>query len=189
MNKIELHPLIENRYSAVAFSNKAIDNDIVESLFKAASKAPSSYNDQPWRFVYAKKGEKQFDQLAELLSDTNKLWAPEAAVFVMCIARKTLSKNEKDNRHGFHDLGLAVANLTFQANHMGLFLHQMGGFDYERAQQEFSIPSNYEPQSILAIGYPGDVDSLEGIALAKAKAPRLRKEMQDIAFHGEWKES
>lgn len=188
MSKVELHPLIENRYSLVAFDTKEIEDDKLISLFEAAGKAASSYNDQPWRFIYAKRGDKGFDKIANLLSDSNQLWAPKAAALVLCVARKTLTRNEKPNKHSFHDLGLAVANLTFQANHIGLFLHQMGGFDYEKAQEVYEIPSNYEPHSVLAIGYPGDVNSLSGVVYTKATKESVRKNVDEIAFHEEWKE-
>ncbi len=188
MSKVEIQPLIANRYSPVAFSDKEVDNEKLMSLFEAAGKAASSYNDQPWRYIYAKKSEEGFKKIASLLSDSNQLWAPNAAILVMAVARKTLTRNEKPNRNSFHDLGLSVANLTYQANHLGLFLHQMGGFDYKKAQEIFAIPDNYEAHSVIAIGYPGDVNSLEGVVYTKATKPSVRKGVNEIAFHGEWKE-
>ena len=122
-----IHKLIKNRRSPVHFSDRPVEEEKLELLFEAARWAPSSHNQQPWRFILAKKDDKDyFNRLFDCLSPGNQLWAATVPVLILSIAETTSSYNKKMNKYAFHDVGLAVSNLILQATSMGLYVHQMG---------------------------------------------------------------
>ena len=155
-----LHELIRERWSPRAFADRGIEPGKIQSLLEAARWAPSSSNGQPWTYLLATREETQeFDRLASCLVDGNS-WAKRAPLLLLAVAATHFANNGKVNRHAFHDLGLANGNLVLQAGAMGLVVHQMAGFLPDRARELFEIPEGQEPLTMLAVGYPGDVNDL-----------------------------
>jgi len=182
-----IHELIKNRRSPLAFSGQSIEFAHLRSLLEAARWAPSSYNEQPWHFLVAVKEEhNEFARLLGCLVPGNVVWARQAAALLLSVAKLTFDANGKPNRHAFHDVGLATANLSFQATALGLALHQMGGFDATKAREEFSIPEGYEPVAAMALGYPGDAQNLPAGLRERAHTPRTRRELKEFVFTGRW---
>jgi nitroreductase len=138
----------------------------LRSLLEAARWAASSYNQQPWHFIVATKEDPRvYERLLGCIVPANALWAGKAPVLMLTVAKLTYDANGAPNRHALHDVGQATANLSLQATALGLAVHQMGGFDMERAREEFSIPEGYEPVAAIAVGYPGDPgESARGLA-------------------------
>jgi nitroreductase len=189
-SKNRLHRLIKKRRSPVSFSSQNIKKEEMALLFEAARWAPSSNNQQPWRFIYAgKQDEEAYGKLFDLLADGNKEWAKSAPVLILGVAEKISSYKNRPNRFAFYDLGMAVGNLLFQATSMGIYVHQMGGYDVEKAIKVFSIPEKYEPAAMMAIGYKGEVDSLPMELKRRELAKRKRNEASLFAFRNEWKET
>jgi nitroreductase len=149
-------------------------------LFEAARWSPSSYNEQPWRFIVASKSEDhaEFDKLCNTLNDSNKAWAHQAAALIAVAAKLTLTKNGKPNRHASYDAGGAVANLTMQAVSLGLQAHQMAGFNSQILSEVYNVPADFELMAVLAVGYPDD--RLLGQRL------RERKELNEFVFQNVW---
>ncbi|MEP1890864.1 MAG: nitroreductase family protein, partial [Cyclobacteriaceae bacterium] len=114
-----LLPSITNRWSPRSFSDKPVSEETLQTLFEAARWAASSMNEQPWRFVYAHKGESEYEAIAKALYDGNK-WAEQAPVLIIAAAKQTFSRNGKTNGSALYDLGLAVGNLSIQATEEGL---------------------------------------------------------------------
>src|SRR5271163_1129920 len=136
-----VHPLIIGRRSFRAFAPTSVEPETLASLMEAARWAPSSMNEQPWSFIVATKAnESEFDRLLGCLLEFNVQWAQHAPVLLLSVAKLTFESTGEFNRHAFHDVGQAIANLTFQATVSGLIVHQMAGFDVEKARREFSIP-------------------------------------------------
>ncbi len=148
-----LHEVIKKRKSIRQFDGEIIEPDKILSLFEAARRAPSAFNEQPWKFIVAEKiNADAFDAVLETLVNKNREWAVNAPLLVIVLAKKILSRNQNSNRHYLYDTASAIANLTFQANSMDLYVHQMGGFDSEKVVEKFSIPGEYEVAVVLAIG-------------------------------------
>lgn len=178
-----LHEIINRRVSPRAFSEKQISEEQILDLFEAARWAPSSRNEQPWRFIFAEKcDETNFKKMSDILFENNRIWAEKAPLLILTAAKLDSGITGQINKYAFHDLGLAVANLTFQATSSDLYVHQMGGFNAEKARILFEIPENYEPVSVLAVGYKGDPDTLPEVMRVRENAPRIRKELDDIVF-------
>jgi nitroreductase len=157
----EIHELLASRRSTRAFSEKSIDPSILTSLFEAARWSPSSANEQPWHFIVAAKEDSAaYAALFDSLSERNRRWASKAPLLVLALAQSTYARNGQPYRHSWYDLGQSVALLTVQATALGLWVHQMGGFDPRRLTQLYPIPEGYEPVVIFAVGYPDDPEGL-----------------------------
>ncbi len=182
--KLEILPAIKNRWSPRAFSDQEVTQDDINILMEAARWAASSMNEQPWRFIYAFKGEEAFDKIASSLMPGNVTWASKAPVLIATVIKTTLDRNGRNNGAAAHDLGLAVGNLSIQATSMGIGLHQMGGFDALVITEQFNLSEEYKPISVIASGYYGDADQLDEGLRARELAPRSRKSLDEIAFHG-----
>ncbi|MFN4122051.1 MAG: nitroreductase family protein [Flavobacteriales bacterium] len=176
----EIHPLIKKRWSARAFSDKAIDENALKQLFEAASWAPSSMNEQPWRYYYAHKHDTAFERYHDCLLGGNKLWADKAQVLVLSLAKKYFSNNANPNRHALHDVGAANILLLLQAAELDIYGHQLGGFDREKTIQTFQLPDDLEPVCFIALGYLGDVHLLEEPFKSREQTPRARKPLAEI---------
>src|SRR3974377_2344504 len=156
-----VHDLIRERWSPRAFSAKPVPPDILRSLFEAARWAPSSNNEQPWAFLVATQDDPaSHSKMLSTLVQSNQAWARSAPVLAVAVSKLAFARNGKHNRNAFYDTGAAVAYLTTEATARGLFVHQMAGFDSQKATEFFSIPGGWEPIAAFVIGYPGDPDSL-----------------------------
>jgi nitroreductase len=185
--EIPVHDLIKERRSPLAYSERSVGREELRSLLEAARWAASSYNQQPWHFIVATKEDpREYERLLGCIVPANALWAGNAPVLMLSVAKLTYDSNGAPNRHALYDVGQATANLAIQATALGLALHQMGGFDMERARAEFQIPEGYEPVAAIAVGYPGDPASLPESLRARASAPRTRRELREFVFTGRW---
>jgi nitroreductase len=179
--------LIKNRWSPRAFSGDSVEEEKIMSLLEAARWAPSCFNEQPWNFIiFKKENNDEFNKIIEVLSPRNKLWAKDAPLIMLSVAKTNFEGNGKTNRHALHDVGAAVTNLTLQATSMGIYVHQMAGFDSEKAKQLFNIPEGYEPVSAIAIGYYGSIEELPDEFKKAESSKRSRKPVSDFVFKGKW---
>jgi nitroreductase len=186
----EVLDLIRQRWSPRAFdTNQPVTRVDLLRLFEAARWAPSSGNEQPWRFVVADRHTtpEAFAMLEASLTGRNPLWAGSAPVLVLVALRLTVERNETVNPMAWYDTGQAVGFLTLQATAMGLSVRQMEGFDRERARASVGVPAPFEPAVLMAIGYSGDPDSLPHETHRDAeRKPRSRKPVTDFVFGGKW---
>ena len=185
-----IHDLLALRWSPRAFAERSIEADKVNSLFEAARWAPSSNNEQPWRFVVAGKDEvEQWNRLLACVAEGNRIWAVRAPLLILSIARLNFEKWDKPNRHALHDVGMATGNLVLQATALGLVARQMAGFDVEKARADLKIPSGFEPVAMIAVGYPGDPTQLPDALRQRERASRQRHAASTFVYFGEWGKS
>ncbi len=186
-NQYPINELLKQRWSPLAFAEKMVSSDVLLSLLEAARWSPSCFNEQPWSFIIAtKENPTEYERLFSCIVEGNQPWAGLAPILMLSVAKLSFDKNNKPNRHAFHDVGLAVASLTFQATEMGLRVHQMGGFDVDKARELYKISAEYEPVAAIAIGYPGKPDILPESLQPRELSPRSRKPMSSFVFTGEW---
>ncbi|HEX6561477.1 MAG TPA: nitroreductase family protein [Nitrososphaera sp.] len=186
-----INGLIAKRWSARAFSDRPVEKEKIMSLLEAARWAPSSSNEQPWRFIVftaAENSKERLEEAQSVLSENNS-YAKKAPVLMCAAAKKTYTHNDKDNRHYMHDVGSATAYMFLEAYSQGLAMHVMGGFDAEKARQVFGIPESFEPVTMIAIGYYGNPETLPEKTRERELAPRSRKPVQEWAFLGRRGES
>jgi nitroreductase len=169
--------LIEQRFSPKHFADRVMSEAQLHQLFEAARRAPSSYNEQPWRFIYATREQPEaYQQLLSCINDHNHQWAKNAPVLMLSLAKKHFSRNGKPNRHAWHDTGTAIGFLLLKATELDLYVHQMAGFFPDKAHEIFSISNEYDPVAMMAVGYLGDEENPN----------KPRKAVSEFAFAGSW---
>jgi nitroreductase len=178
-----INPLLLDRWSPRSMTGEEMDNDTMMSLFEAARWAPSSYNNQPWRFIYAKRNTQYWNRIFDLVAEPNKVWAKNAALIVVVVSNKHFDINGKYSITHQYDAGAAWENLALEASTRGLVAHGMQGFDYERARADLGIPDSFDVMAMIAIGKRGPKDNLPK-NLQEKEVPNGRKPLREIVMEG-----
>lgn len=181
-----VHATILERWSPRAFAADAMPEADLMSILEAGRWAPSAYNAQPWRFVWALRGDLAWNALLGLLVPFNQTWADKAAALVFFLSDTMQEGRSGDlspsHSHSF-DTGAAWAMMALQAGHLGYHSHGMTGVDFAAAARELGASERYRVEAAAAFGLIGDPASLpEG--LREREAPSGRKPLSEIAFHG-----
>lgn len=164
-------------------TGEPISDEALNSLFEAARWAPSSYNAQPWRILYAKNTSHHFAVFMDLMVEFNQSWAKKAAVLGLFIARKTFEHNNKPAPTHAYDTGAAWENLALEGSSRDLVVHGMQGFDYDKARAKLNIPPEYEVLAMFAVGVPAPKESLPP-ELQQKEIPSGRKKIEEFAMEG-----
>jgi nitroreductase len=178
-----IDPLFIRRWSPRAMSGEAITRREMLTLFEAARWAPSTYNEQEWRFVYALRETPHWQTLFDLLADGNRLWCDRAAMLVVILAKKTFSQNGQRNPVHLFDCGNAFENLALQGTVMGLVVHGMQGFDFAKARDTLKVPDDFDVAAMFAVGRPGDPAALPE-QLREMERPSDRRAVADSISEG-----
>ncbi len=185
---MDIHPLISYRWSPRAISSRPVETEKVKLVLEAARWAPSSFNEQPWRFLVATADQAQWlEQLQSYLSSGNA-WAKSAPVLIASAYRTHFTRNNKPNPSALRDLGAAEQNMTLQAYAAGLVMHQIAGFDRQRLKREL-LPEGFEPGAISALGYLSDADPQGEKLQERERRSRLRNPLADFVFGPRWGEA
>ncbi|MBU6449365.1 MAG: nitroreductase family protein [Rhodospirillales bacterium] len=182
-----IDPIFLERWSPRAFTGEAISEHTLRTMFEAARWAPSSYNSQPWRFLYARRDNAHWDKFLGLLNPFNQSWAKTASALVFVVSSETMVVPGKDSpvpshSHSF-DAGAAWGYLALQATFMGWQAHGMAGIEMERVYTELKVPAGYRVECGVVIGRQGPKTLLPE-ALQAREAPSPRKPVTEIAFEG-----
>lgn len=175
--------LFLDRWSPRAMSGEVIELNTLMALFEAARWAPSSNNNQPWRFLYARRQTELWSTFFSLLNEGNRLWATQAAALVVVLSKTTFDYNEKPARTHSYDAGAAWENLALQGSLLGLVVHGMQGFDYDQARKVLKVPDLYQVEAMIAIGKPGRKESLPP-HLQEREFPSLRRPLHETVAEG-----
>lgn len=182
-------PVILERWSPRSFSKREVSAEDLQTLFEAARWAPSSNNEQPWRYVVGRRGSETHGKIFESLGEWNRAWAGSASVLLLGTAKKTFTPKGTPNGYALHDLGAADATICYQATALGLHTHQMAGFDHETARGLLMIPEDYLIGSVMAIGYLGEPGNLTmEYQREQEMSPRTRKPLNEFVFSA-WDEA
>ena len=158
------------------------DSDL-HPLLEAARWAPSAMNRQPWAFLVGYRGDETFKATADALKPGNQLWARSAAALLTVLVDQEDGASASPMRA--YEVGLAVGQLGIQAEHQGLITHQMAGFERDQLLAEFALPARLHPLVVIAVGRPGDADSLPEDLRNREFAPRRRRPISELVFTGE----
>ncbi|MGP1308682.1 MAG: nitroreductase family protein [Phycisphaerales bacterium] len=177
-------PMFVRRWSPRAMTGEPISDGELKRLFEAARWAPSSYNEQPWRIIYAKRDTPSYQKLFDGLVEFNQLWGKNAAaLLVFCCSEKHAHNNEQNTASQF-DTGSAWMSLALQASMMDLVAHGMVGFDHEKIAKAVNLPKEHKVLAMAAIGKPGDIENLPEGGIRDKEKPNSRKALNEITFEG-----
>lgn len=176
-------PLLQNRWSPRSMTGEDMSDEELFPLLEAARWAPSSYNGQPWRFLYAKRNTPHWNKFFDLMVEGNKAWTKNAAVLMVVISRKTFEHNEKPSVTHSFDSGSAWMSLALEGTRRGYVTHGMEGFDYDKARKVLEIPDNYQVEAMVAIGKRAPKERLPE-DLQKREVPSQRKSVKEIIMEG-----
>ncbi|TDJ68722.1 MAG: nitroreductase [Proteobacteria bacterium] len=179
----DIEPILFHRWSPRAMSGEKISERELMTLFEAARWAPSSYNAQPWRFLYARRGTANWDRFFDVMIEFNQGWTKHAAVLMVVVSRKTFESNDQAAPTHSFDAGAAWQNLALQGSTMGLVVHGMQGFDYEKARAVLNIPEHFQVDAMIAVGKPGKREDLPE-DLQEREQPSDRKPVAEIVIEG-----
>ncbi len=173
--------LFIDRWSPRAFDGTQLDTADVEALLEAARWAPSAFNHQPWRMLYAMRDDANWARFLDLLVPANQSWAQNASLLLFFVSATTA--NDKPNPTHSFDTGSAWMSLALQAEKMGLRAHGMAGYDHDRARTELAIPENFHIEAAAAVGRQADASVLPE-KLQDREKPSDRKPLTEVAFAG-----
>jgi nitroreductase len=181
---MQLNKAIKNRWSPSAFSDKPITGEMINLLFEAARRAPSSRNEQPWNYYYVhRENQKVFNDIVRILTGNNPGWAQEAQLLIISVLKKNLDYKNRPNGKALHDIGAANVSIAIQASEMGLQVHQMGGFEKEKAAEYLKLDTdNFEPVTVFAVGFPDEDRPLTEELIKRRTESQTRKNLEDFVF-------
>lgn len=180
----DVDPLFVNRWSPRAMTGEPLDEAEFLPLFEAARWAPSAFNNQHWRFVYATREDEEWERFFGLLNEANRSWASEAGVLVAVFSKRTLDHNGDPAATRSFDTGAAWQNLALEGTRRGLAVHPMAGFDWDAVHDAAGVPEEeFDAEAMVAIGERADPETLPD-DLAEREAPSGRKPLEEIVFNG-----
>lgn len=180
-----INDLILTRWSPRAMTGQELEHDQLMSLFEAARWAPSSYNSQPWRFIYSTPSDTSWDTFVGFLDDWNSKWATQASALVVVVAKTTFDYNGKPSSTAEFDTGSAWENLALQAMSQGLVAHGMVGFDHDQAAKKLKLPKDHKVLAMIAIGQPGKKTKLPQ-DIQERETPSDRRPLDEIVMKGKF---
>ncbi len=182
------HPietLFVRRWSPRAMSGAAVEQADLLRLYEAARWAPSTFNEQEWRFLYAHRESAAWPTFLGLLMEANQTWCRQAGVLIVLVSHKVFTRNGKPNPVHTLDTGAAMQNLALQGAAMDLVVHPMAGFDREAARTKLEVPDDYAVEAMIAVGHPGDPDQLPE-ELRSREVPTSRKPVGELICEGKF---
>ncbi len=186
--RIADHPIAReflDRWSPRAMSGEEIPREELMRLFEAARWAPSSYNAQPWRMLFALRSSPQWPAFFDLLNEGNKSWARNAAALVLFVSKKINDRTGNPSITHSFDAGAAWGYFALQGSMLGYAVHGMQGFDYARAQSALGIPEEFRVEAMIAVGRPAPRESLPP-ALQERERPSDRRKLSETVCEGRW---
>jgi nitroreductase len=182
-----IEPALARRWSPYAWSDRDVPEADLVAILEAARWAPSSYNEQPWRYIVVRRSdEAAFAKALACLVEGNQAWAKFVPVLLFGIVVTTFSRNGKPNRAAEHDLGLASGSICVEATARGLCVHQMIGIVPEKVRETYGVPENALPLTALAIGYAGEGPDVPDALKERDRAPRTRRPLAATFFGDGW---
>jgi len=176
-------PIFLHRWSPRSFADRAVNPADLKTIFEAVRWTASSYNEQPWHYFVGMRGSETYKKILSVLGEFNQLWARTAPVLTLNLARTTLTHNRTPNPVALYDLGASGATLCYQAMALGLFTHQMAGFDRDAARKVFNVPEGYIFGAAMALGYQGDPAALPNEQMVDQEtSPRQRKSLSEFVL-------
>lgn len=181
--------LFQKRWSPRAFSGNPIDQTMVNAVFDSSKHSASSFNEQPWRIILSENERNSYKNIFDSMTESNRSWAQSAPLFGVVICKRSFSKTGQENKHSRYDCGAFMALASLRAVELGLFIHQMAGFDPQHVRNSFAISEEFEPITLFAMGEIGDLGEIPMEFWEREKDGSSRKDLESFLFWENWDEN
>lgn len=181
--------LLEKRWSPRAFNGEQIDRSLVNAIFDSSKHAASSFNEQPWRILLAENERESYQKLFGAMSESNQSWAQSAPLLGVVISKRNFSKTGEENKHSDYDCGAFMALASIRAVELGLYIHQMAGFEPNLVRNSFNISEEFEPITMFAMGEIGELEEIPKKFWDQEKDTSPRKGLNEFLFWEKWNEN
>jgi len=178
----DIEPFFVNRWSPRAMTGEEITREELMRLFEASRWAMSSMNNQPWRFLYALRNTLHWETFFNLLAPGNQAWCKNAAVLLVMVSKTTFDNGKPARTHSY-DAGAAWYSFALQGTMIGLVVHGMQGFNYDKAKELLGVTDEYQVEAMAAVGRPGNREDLPQ-NLQERETPSQRRKVAVFAFEG-----
>lgn len=178
--------LLESRWSPRSFSDEKIPTETIVKVFDAGRTIMSSFNEQPWRVIFASKDDAHYEKLFDCLGEFNQKWVKTAPCLGVVLGKKHFTKKDKPNRHRFYDSGAFMAVSTLRATSLDLFVHQMAGFSPEKVTEKLKVPEEFEPLTMFVMGNIAPPEQLPEDLQKQEHKKSDRKDVDDFLFGNQW---
>jgi nitroreductase len=176
-------PAILHRWSPRSFADRDVSSTDLKTIFEAVRWAASSFNEQPWRYFVGTRSSETYKKIFQSLGEFNQAWARSAPVLILNVAKTTFSHNGSPNPVALYDLGASAATMCYQAITLGIFTHQMAGYDRDVARKLFNVPEDYIFGAVTAMGYLGEPSALPNARyIEQETALRQRKAVSEFVL-------
>ncbi len=182
-NTYNSNEIFRNRWSPRAMTGESISDENLNAMFEAAHWAPSAFNNQPWRFLYAKQGEQEWDTFFGLLVEANQAWCKNASALLVIVSKTTFDHNGKPMPTHAYDTGSAWGSFALEGAARGLVVHGMAGFEYGKVKEVLNIPDGFEVQAMAAVGVIAKPEVLPE-QMQEFEKPSGRKDFKNIIVKG-----
>lgn len=184
----DVSDIFVGRWSPRAMSGESLSQAELFSLFEAAKWAPSAYNEQPWRILYAFRDTPEWNLFFDLMVEFNQGWTKNAGALLLFISKKVSSKNGNPMPTHSYDTGAAWQSLALQGAMKGLVVHGMSGFDFDKAKRDLKIPDEFQVEAMAAVGKPAPVETLP-VQMQSGEIPSGRRSLANTVAKGIWTEN
>lgn len=180
----DVAPLFVNRWSPRAMSGAPLAEADLLPLFEAARWAPSAFNNQHWRFVYATREDEEWETFLGLLNEANRTWAADAGALIAVFSKRTFEHNGEEATTRSFDTGAAWQNLALEGTRRGLAVHPMAGFEWDRVHEALGVPAaEFDAEAMVAVGERAAPETLPE-DLREREVPSGRKPLAEVVSNG-----
>ena len=147
---MDVKQAIKTRRAYRSLEPVEITAELVTDLAESAQLAPSCFNNQPWRFVFAYAPD-VLKKLHGAMSKGNK-WTEAASMIIAVFSQKDLDCLIKGREYYLFDTGMATAFILLRATELGLMAHPIAGYKEEAVKEILAIPPEMTLITLLIVG-------------------------------------
>lgn len=157
---MNFYDLMQKRASIRKFTNKEVEEELLQKILEVIRLAPSAGNLQPFR-VKIVKDEETKRKLAKASFNQNFIIeAPIVLVFFAYPEESKIHYGERGERlYSIQDATVALYTAHLMAEELGLGSVWVGAFNDSEILSIFNLSKKFVPVGLLPIGYKGEFPS------------------------------
>lgn len=173
----DIDPIFAKCWLAGPVVESSISESELMQLLEAARWAPSSFNYQPWRFLYAFRDTTDFNTFGDLLSDAGKNWSKFASAVILVLSDTRVMRPNADqpitSYTNAFDAGMAFGQMALQAADMGLYAHPIQDLNHGNVRRGLRLPEFLQLHCAVAVCRRAAEGQMSGRQITDGPADRL----------------